>query len=494
LENLDIEETMQSVYKHESLYIGGEWVRSSSSEEIKVRSPSTEEIIGRVPSGSAEDIDRAVRAARNAFDNSNWSRLSMSERSGYVEVLANGIEKRRRKFGVLQADESGQPVHKNGLPSVDRALRTIRYYAALGKTHVTEDLRQGLDNPFILRHEPVGVVGIITPWNAPLSITSFSLPAALIAGCTVVLKPAPESPLHAQLLAQVIEESGFPPGVVNVVPAGREASEALVCHPGVDKITFTGSTTTGRRIGALCGENLKRLTLELGGKSAAIILEDADLARVMPGVVGTALMNSCQACVGQTRILMPLSRYAEIAEAFIAGVSTKKMGDPHDPQTDMGPLIAERQRTRVEDYIKNGLEEGAKLVLGGGRPKHLRRGWYVEPTIFTDVNNRMRIAREEIFGPVLCVIPYDDVEEAIEIANDSSYGLSGTVWTADQERGVEIARRIRAGNYGVNLFSLDIAAPFGGFKESGIGRQLGTQGLENFFETKAIQLPPVCKQ
>jgi aldehyde dehydrogenase (NAD+) len=494
LEILDLngKRMIQTNGDHETFYIGGEWVRPSSSEILEVRSPATEEIIGRVPSGSVQDIDRAVRAARDAFDHSDWPWLAMAERAKYVEALADGIEKRRDEFAVIGADESGQPVVKNGLRGVNIALRAVRYYAALGKSYAMEQVRQGVDNPFIQRQEPVGVVGIIAPWNAPLSVTLFSLPAALIAGCTIVLKPAPETPLYAQLLARIIEEIGIPPGVVNVVPAGREASESLVRHPGVDKISFTGSTATGRRIGALCGENLKRVSLELGGKSAAIILEDADLARVMPGIVGTALANSGEACVGQTRILVPQSRYSEITDAFVAGVSAKKMGDPHEPDTDLGPLIAERQRARVEGYITSGLEEGARLVLGGGRPKHLTRGWYVEPTIFADVNNEMRIAREEIFGPVLCILPYVDEKNAIAIANDSPYGLSGTVWTSDQERGIEIARRVRTGNYGVNTLNLDSAAPFGGFKESGIGRQLGTQGLESFFETKAIQLPPIA--
>lgn len=477
-------------YSHEMLFIGGEWVRPSSSKILKVHSPSTEEIIGQVPEASIEDIERAVCSARNAVDISSWPLLPMVERAQYVQAIADGIEKYRREFAVICADESGQPVEKNALVQVDVAIRIFRYYAELGKNYSIEEERQGLDGPLILRREPVGVVAIIAPWNAPLVITSFSLPAALIAGCAVLLKPAPESPLHAQLLAKIVEESGIPLGVVSVLPAGREGGEALVRHPWVDKVSFTGSTATGRHVGKICGENFKRFSLELGGKSAAIILEDADLTRVMPGVVSSALLNSCEACVGQTRILVPRSRYEEITDLFVAGVSAMKLGDPHDPQSDMGPLIAERQRDRVEGYIKSGLKEGAKLVLGGGRPKHLSRGWYVEPTVFTDVDNRMRIAREEIFGPVLCMIPYEGDEEAIRIANDSTYGLSGTVWTADQLRGIEIARRVRTGNYGVNMFNIDIAAPFGGFKESGLGRQLGAQGLEGFLELKAIHLPP----
>jgi betaine-aldehyde dehydrogenase len=306
----------------------------------------------------------------------------------------------------------------------------------------------------------------------------------------VVLKPSPETPLHAYYLAQACEEAGIPPGVVNVVPADRAASEALVVHPGVAKIGFTGSTATGRRIAMLCGERLKRYSLELGGKSAAIVLEDVNLAQAMPMIVRTATMNSCEACVGQTRTLVPRSRYAEIVDAFVSGVAALKMGDPRDPATDMGPLITAKQRERAERYIKLGRDEGARLVLGGGRPAALPRGWYVEPTVFADVDNRMTIAQEEIFGPVLSLIPYDNEAQAVAIANDSSYGLSGTVWTTDPARGLGVARQVRSGNYGVNMFNLDVAAPFGGFKESGIGRQLGQEGLEGFFELKAIQMLP----
>jgi betaine-aldehyde dehydrogenase len=482
---------MSSNYDFDRLYIGGRWVAASSSGQLPVRSPSTEQIVGRVPAASAEDMDHAVKAARHAFDRSDWPALASTERARFVDAIADGIARRRNDFADVFAHESGQPVAKAGLPGADRAVRVFRYYASLVRTYAFEEAITGLDNPFVLRKEPVGVVAIVTPWNSPLSIASFSVPAALIAGCTVVLKPAAESPLHAQLLAQVVDEAGLPPGVFNVVPAEREASEALVRHPGVDKVTFTGSTATGRRVAALCGENLKRFSLELGGKSAAILLDDVDLKASIPAIVGTSVMNSGEACVGQTRILVPAARYAEIADAFAAELSGKKLGDPHQPDTDLGPLISERQRARVEGYIACGRDEGAKLMLGGGRPKHLTRGWYVEPTLFADCNNRMRIAREEIFGPVVCLIPYEGVDAAVAIANDSDYGLSGTVWTADVSRGLDVARRVRTGNFGINMFNLDIAAPFGGFKESGIGRQLGPQGLEQYLEAKAIQLRSV---
>ena len=286
------------------------------------------------------------------------------------------------------------------------------------------------------------------------------------------------------------EAVGLPAGVLNIVPADREASEALVRHPGIDKISFTGSTATGRRVASICGEQLKRFSLELGGKSAAIVLDDADLDQAMPWITAFSTMNSCEACVGQTRILVPRSRYEEFVEKFKAAVSDLRMGDPFDPETELGPLIAERQRDKVEGYIKAGIDQGARVVTGGGRLPGQDRGWFIAPTILADVSNDMTVAQEEIFGPVLCVIPYDGSdEEAVRIANDSDYGLSGTVWTTDMDRGLEVARRVRTGNYGINIFNMDTAAPFGGFKQSGVGRQLGVQGLESYFELKSIHFP-----
>jgi betaine-aldehyde dehydrogenase len=291
------------------------------------------------------------------------------------------------------------------------------------------------------------------------------------------------------LLAEAIIEAQIPAGVINIVPAGREVGEYLVTHPDVDKVSFTGSTAAGRRIGALCGERLRRVTLELGGKSAAILLADADLGMAVPGLLPAAMMNNGQACVAQTRILAPKSRYGEVVEAFGEAVRAVKVGDPMEPDSFIGPLVAARQRERVEGYIRLGREEGARVVVGGGRPAGLRKGWYVEPTVFADVNNGMRIAREEIFGPVVAIIPYEDEADALRIANDSDYGLSGTVWTADVDHGVDIARRVRTGTYTVNGFAMEFGAPFGGFKSSGIGRELGPEGLTAYLEPKTINLP-----
>jgi betaine-aldehyde dehydrogenase len=324
----------------------------------------------------------------------------------------------------------------------------------------------------LVRKEPVGVVGAIMPWNVPQFTMMSKLAPALVSGSTIVLKPSPETPLDIFLLAQIAHDAGIPAGVINIVPAGREVGEHLVTHPGVDKIAFTGSTAAGRRIASLCGEQLKRVSLELGGKSAAIICDDADLDATIEGLKMASLMNNGQACIAQTRILASRSRYAEVVDALGAMVGGMKVGDPLDFETEIGP------------------DEGARVITGGGRPDGLDKGWYVEPTLFADVDNSMRIAQEEIFGPVLVAIPYDDEEQAVAIANDSDFGLAGSVWTADTDRGLDIARRVRTGTYGINQYLMDFASPFGGFKSSGIGREFGPEGLSQYLESKSIALPP----
>ncbi len=471
---------------HDRFYIGGQWVEPAGTATIEVISPHTEEVIGRVPDGTPADMDRAVAAARDAFDNGPWPRMTPADRSDAVAKLAELYAARLGDFAELITQEMGSPITFSRLAQAPQPQMMLSYFAELGKTFAWEDERPGLFGPVIVRREPVGVVAAIVPWNVPQFTTMTKLPAALVAGCTVVLKPAPETPLDSYLLAELIDQAGLPPGVVNIVPAGRGAGEHLVSHGGVDKVAFTGSTAAGRRIGSICGQQLKRCSLELGGKSAAIILDDADLASTVGWLEMASLMNNGQACVAQTRILAPRSRYDETVEAVAAMVNGLAVGDPGDPATQIGPLVAKRQQDRVEDYISVGQDEGAKVVTGGSRASGRDRGWYVAPTVFADVDPGMRIAQEEIFGPVLSVIPYEDEAQAVRIANDSDYGLAGTVWTADTERGMQIARQVRTGTYGVNMYMIETCAPFGGYKASGIGRELGPEGLSSYLEYKSI--------
>jgi len=383
----------------------------------------------------------------------------------------------------------GSTISFSHMGQVMAANMVLHYYTELARTYPFEEVRPGMLGPCLVRREPVGVVGAIVPWNVPLFVIMLKLGPALAAGATVVLKPAPETPLDAMILAEAIEAAGLPKGVVNIVPAGREVGEHLVRHKDVDKIAFTGSTAAGRRIASICGGDLKRVTLELGGKSAAIILDDADLSSTVAGLLPGALINNGEACAATTRILASRTRYREVSEALAAAVREWTVGDPMDPATLCGPLVASRQRDRVEGYIRAGKQEGAKLACGGGRPVAQPKGWYVEPTLFVDVDNRMRIAREEIFGPVLALIPYEDERDAIRIANDSEYGLSGSVWSADARHGLDVARRVRTGTYTVNGFSMEFSAPFGGYKSSGIGRELGPEGLAAYLELKQVNLP-----
>lgn len=474
---------------HGRLFIGGDWVQPATSATLDVISPHTEEVIARVPEGGEADMDRAVAAARDAFDHGPWPRMTAAERADVMTAILGYLQERAAELAIIITNEMGCPISFSQTGQTMAATMLLDYYIGLAREYPFEEVRAGLLGPVLVRREPVGVAGCIIPWNVPLFTTMLKLAPALAAGATVVIKPAPETPLDAIVLADAIRAAGVPAGVVNIVPAGREVGEYLVRHPGVDKIAFTGSTAAGRRVGAICGEQLKRVTLELGGKSAAIILDDADISSTISGLLPAALMNSGQACVAQTRILASRTRYPEVVEALVAAVRAMQVGDPIDPATMCGPMAAARQRDRVEGYIRIGRDEGARIACGGGRPAGLKKGWYVEPTVFVDVDNNMRIAQEEIFGPVLAVIPYNDTEEAVRIANQSAYGLSGTVWSADVGRGLAIARRIRTGIYTVNGMAMDFSSPFGGFKASGIGRELGPEGLAAYLEPKQINLP-----
>jgi aldehyde dehydrogenase (NAD+) len=473
---------------HEKLFIGGEWVDPAGSDVIEVISPHTEEVVGRVPEGTTADIDRAVAAARTAFDEGEWPRLAPAERIAAVQRFSDIYAAKMMDLAQVITTEMGSPITFSQLAQTPAPWMMLNSFIQVASGYDWEEERTGvLGSPVIVRSEAVGVVGAIVPWNVPQFVTMSKLAPALLSGCTIVIKPSPETPLDAMLMAEMLEEAGIPKGVVSVIPAGREVGEHLVRHRGVDKIAFTGSTAAGRTIASICGEQLKRVSLELGGKSAAIILDDADLATTMEGLKFASLMNNGQACVAQTRILASRSNYDAVVEALAETVKGMSVGNPDDPTTEIGPLVAERQQERVDKYIALGQEEGARVVVGGnGRPAGIDKGWYVQPTVFADVSNDMRIAQEEIFGPVLAVIPYDDVDDAVRIANDSEFGLAGSVWTADGDAGMDIARRVRTGTYGVNQYSMDFIAPFGGFKASGIGREFGKEGLEHYLELKSI--------
>ncbi|HXA33145.1 MAG TPA: aldehyde dehydrogenase [Acidimicrobiales bacterium] len=475
---------------YDRLYIGGEWVEPSSSSTIDVVSPTTEEIVGRVPEAQNADIDRAVAAAKDAFEHGPWPQMTPAERAAVLSKAAEAIRNDMQGIAELISGEMGSPVSWGLLAQVLAPTMILDYYAGLGSTFQFDTVKDGLLGPVLVAKEPVGVVAAITPWNVPLFLAAAKLAPALLSGSTVVFKPAPETPLDANLFAEILETAGLPQGVLSVVPAGREVGEHLVNHPDVNKVSFTGSSLAGKKIGAACGANLKRFSLELGGKSAAILLDDVNLAEALPLMMPNAIMNNGEACISLTRILAPRHRYQEVTEALADQMRNMKVGDALDPATEVGPLVAERQRDRVENYIKIGQDEGAKVALGGGRPAGIDKGWFVEPTLFVDVDNSMRIAQEEIFGPVLSVIPYDSDDDAVSIANDSDYGLCGGVFTADNDRGLGVARRVRTGTYMVNSSTpIDFSSPFGGYKESGMGREFGEDGLELFLEKKTINLP-----
>jgi betaine-aldehyde dehydrogenase len=471
------------------LFIGGDMVESEADDLIEVISPATEEKIGSAPSSTPADVSRAVRAARAAFDDGPWPRMSPQERADALKPFTDYLRSRVPQTAQLITEEMGSPISFSQHLQAPIPVMLLDYFRGLATTFPFEEDRAGLTGPARILREPVGVVGQIVPWNAPLILTMVNLAPALVAGCTVVLKPAPETPLDAYLLAEAAMEAHLPPGVLNIVPADRPSSEALVRHPQVDKISFTGSSATGRRVAALCGEQFKRVTLECGGKSPAIILEDADLDSVVPALMPFAIMMSGQHCLAQTRILAHRSRYRQVVDAVSEAAAALTVGDPYDPATEVGPLVAERQRRRVEDYIASGRQEGATINVGGGRPSSQPKGWYVEPTVFADVESRMRIAQDEIFGPVLVVIPFDDDTDAVRIANDSKYGLSGSVWSSDEDRAMRIARHVRTGSLTINGYRIEFAAPFGGYKESGIGREFGPEGLGSFLEYKTVNLP-----
>ncbi len=472
----------------ERFFIGGEWVQPSSDAMIHVTDSATEELFFSVAEAKEADMSRAADAARKAFDEGPWPRLTHAERAEYLRAIGAGVSERADTVGQVWPRESGV-LFKIAKWAGSGAAGVFEYYAGLADTFPFEEEAKPSAGDFgLIVREPVGTVGAIIPWNAPLSLISYKIAPALLAGCTVVLKSSPEAPGEGYLVAEAAEAAGLPPGVLNVVTADREVSELLVRDPRIDKITFTGSTAAGRRIAAICGERIARCTLELGGKSAAVILDDMDLGQAAKTLAAAECFLSGQVCSSLTRIVVSRDRHDELVEALAANFSQVQVGDPFDAATQIGPLAAERQRTRVEGYIAKGVAEGAKLATGGGRPKDLERGWYVEPTVFGNVDNHSTIAQEEIFGPVLSVIPAEDERQAVAIANDTIYGLNASVFTNDVDRAREVAGQLRSGTVGHNAFRTDFGVAFGGFKQSGIGREGGTEGLHPFLETKTVIL------
>jgi acyl-CoA reductase-like NAD-dependent aldehyde dehydrogenase len=477
------------MYRRTQLFIGGEWTAPSTDAVIDLVSPHTEQVIGHAPAAAPADVDRAVAAARAAFDTGPWPRLTPPERIAAVERIAAAYKERRAEVAELISTEIGAPITFAKRVQARLPLTAMAAFCTVAGEYTWEEARPGFYGTDIrVAKRPVGVVAAVVPWNMPQFLTVGKVIPALLAGCSVVLKPAPESALDALLFAEIVASTDLPPGVLNVVPGDRATGAHLVAHPGVDKVSFTGSTAAGRRVAMACAEGLKQVTLELGGKSAAIVLDDADPAATAKAIQMASLANSGQVCNALSRVLVPASRATEFVDALEAELAGLTVGDPADPATQLGPLVAQRQQATVRGYIDSGQQEGARLVLGGtAMPDGVDHGWYVRPTLFADATNDMRIAREEIFGPVLTVIPYRDEDDAIATANDSEYGLAGAVFTADSTRGLAVAARVRAGSFGVNEgYIMDPLAPYGGVKASGWGRELGREGLDGYLVSQSI--------
>jgi len=468
----------------DKIFIGGEWVAPSGAEPIEVVNPTTEEVIGTIPACSQEDADRAVAAAREAFE--SWSQTSREERAGYLAAIAAGLNERGDEIAATITQELGMPLKLSRIIQVGLPAAQIASMPSLMEEIAWEE---EIGSSRVLR-EPVGVLGAITPWNYPLNQIAAKVGPALAAGCTVVLKPSEVTPLNAFMLAEVVEAAGLPAGVFNLVTGlGPVVGEAIAGHPGVDMVSFTGSTRAGRRVSELASATVKPVAMELGGKSPNLILDDADLEKAVPDGVAKCFLNSGQTCSALTRMLVPRQRLAEAEELARAAAETFTPGDPFEDSTRLGPLVSAVQRERVRGYIQKGIDEGARLITGGAEPPEgLERGFFVRPTVFSEVEAEMTIGQEEIFGPVLAIQPYEGEEDAIRIANSTPYGLAGGVWSADSDRAIAVARRIRTGQIEINGGAFNPLAPFGGYGQSGHGRENGRYGIEELLQVKSLQL------
>ncbi len=469
---------------HDEIYIDGAWIASDGTTSISVVNAGTENVMGRVPSGTASDVDKAVAAARRAFD--SWAATDVEERQKYMVRIQEGLAARSPEIAEVIAGEVGMPITWSGMIQAGLPAGNMATYASLLESFEFEET---IGNSLVVK-EPVGVVGCITPWNYPLHQIICKIGGAFAAGCTVVLKPSEIAPLNSYILAEIIHDVGLPSGVFNMVMGeGPVVGAAITSHPDVDMVSFTGSTRAGRQVAAAAAASVKRVALELGGKSANIVLDDADFADVIPKGVFACYLNSGQTCTAHTRMLVPNSRYEEAVEIAAAAVSATQVDDPAAEGMHLGPVISQAQWDRVQGFIQQGIDEGARVVAGGlGKPDGHETGYFVKPTVFADVTNDMTIAQEEIFGPVLSIIGYDDDDDAVRIANDSQYGLAGGVWSASDERAMSVARRMRTGAVDVNGGGFNIAAPFGGYKQSGYGRENGPYGIDEFLQTKSLQL------
>jgi aldehyde dehydrogenase (NAD+) len=474
-----------------SFYAGGRHVNAApGTRSLAVINPATEQQIGTIPDCGAAEIDAAVGAAQTS-QLGEWRRSTGHERADAMETFADALLERADEIAALVSQQNGMPIGLSTAANAASAATSLRYYAGLVRASSPDEIRPALSfaGHTVVRREPVGVVATIVPWNYPVGLAFMKIAPALAAGCSIVLKPSPETSLDTRLIADAADHAGLQPGVLNIVTGGRDTGSDLVVHPGVDKVAFTGSTAAGRVIAAQCGQALKPVTLELGGKSAALVLDDADLAETLSGLAFLCFANAGQSCFLNSRVIVARSRHDELVDGLVTLARSFMLGDPLDEATTMGPLITSAQRDRVEAYVHGAVTDGARVATGGRRPAQLERGWFYEPTIAVDVDNRSALAQEEVFGPVIAVIAADDDDHAVALANDSQFGLGGSVWSTDPARAESVARQVQTGTIGVNMWTLDPAAPFGGHKASGLGKEFGPEGLEEYHKLSSLFVP-----